>query len=398
LKLSVIFGTRPEAIKLAPIIVKLREESSLECRLCVTAQHREMLDQVLELFGIKPDLDLDLMRPNQSLSQLTSHAIAMLGEHLQSEQPDLVLAQGDTTTTFCAALAAFYQRIPFGHVEAGLRTGNLQAPWPEEANRVLTSRLTRLHFAPTESARENLLREGVADQAITVTGNTVIDALLIILKQVRAQRPVIDGLPDFLQPATSRNDKAARLVLITGHRRENFARPFENICSAIADLAARFPDVHFVYPVHLNPNVREPVMRILGDGRGTNLNGSTAGATFAPTRRNIHLMEPLSYRSFVALMDRASLILTDSGGIQEEAPSVGKPVLVMREITERPEAVAAGTARLVGTDQSKIVDEVSRLLTDQSAYEVMAKAHNPYGDGNAAGRVVEACRRFLLKS
>ncbi|MEY2486518.1 MAG: hypothetical protein QOH39_2166 [Verrucomicrobiota bacterium] len=357
-----------------------------------------MLDQVLELFGIKPDLDLDLMRPNQSLSQLTSHAIAMLGEHLQSEQPDLVLAQGDTTTTFCAALAAFYQRIPFGHVEAGLRTGNLQAPWPEEANRVLTSRLTRLHFAPTESARENLLREGVADQAITVTGNTVIDALLIILKQVRAQRPVIDGLPDFLQPATSRNDKAARLVLITGHRRENFARPFENICSAIADLAARFPDVHFVYPVHLNPNVREPVMRILGDGRGTNLNGSTAGATFAPTRRNIHLMEPLSYRSFVALMDRASLILTDSGGIQEEAPSVGKPVLVMREITERPEAVAAGTARLVGTDQSKIVDEVSRLLTDQSAYEVMAKAHNPYGDGNAAGRVVEACRRFLLKS
>jgi UDP-N-acetylglucosamine 2-epimerase (non-hydrolysing) len=397
-KLSVIFGTRPEAIKLAPIILKLREESSLECRLCVTAQHREMLDQVLELFGIKPDLDLDLMRPNQSLSQLTSHAIAMLGEHLQSEQPDLVLAQGDTTTTFCAALAAFYQRIPFGHVEAGLRTGNLQAPWPEEANRVLTSRLTTLHFAPTESARENLLREGVADQAITVTGNTVIDALLIILKQVRAQRPVIDGLPDFLQPATSRNDKAARLVLITGHRRENFARPFENICSAIADLAARFPDVHFVYPVHLNPNVREPVMRILGDGRGTNLNGSTAGATFAPTRRNIHLMEPLSYRSFVALMDRASLILTDSGGIQEEAPSVGKPVLVMREITERPEAVAAGTARLVGTDQSTIVDEVSRLLTDQSAYEVMAKAHNPYGDGNAAGRVVEACRRFLLKS
>lgn len=306
LKISVIFGTRPEAIKLAPVILALKREPDVECRICVTAQHRQMLDQVLEVFGIVPDADLDLMQPNQTLADFTARALAALDGHLAAEQPDLVLVQGDTTTVFCATLAAFYHHIPVGHVEAGLRTGDLQSPWPEEANRVLTTRLATLHFAPTETNRQNLLREGVSATAIYVTGNTVIDALFLALNKVRENPPRISCLPDFLQPtdgAAQPSTLHPQLVLITGHRRENFGDGFENICRAIAELAPRFPDVHFVYPVHLNPNVRAPVQRILGQ----------AGCDSEPEAwnselGNVHLIEPLPYLPFVALMDRARLI------------------------------------------------------------------------------------------
>jgi UDP-N-acetylglucosamine 2-epimerase (non-hydrolysing) len=379
---SVILGTRPEAIKLAPVIRELRRDRRLRCRVCVTAQHREMLDQVLEVFGIVPDTDLNLMRRGQSLSGLTARAIAALGAHLQVERPDLVLVQGDTTTVFCAALAAFYHDVPVGHVEAGLRTGDLRAPWPEEANRVLTSRLAALHFAPTEANRRNLIREGIPPERIHVTGNTVIDALFLARRRVRRVPPRIAGLAEALQPGA--RAPAPRLVLITGHRRENFGAGFERICRAIACLAERFPDVHFVYPVHLNPRVREPVRRVLGRiGRRRAAGG------------NIHLLDPLPYLELVALMDRSCLILTDSGGLQEEAPSLGKPVLVLREVTERPEAVALGTVRLVGTARERIFGEVARLLSDRRAYAAMQRAHNPYGDGKSAPRIVAACRRFL---
>jgi len=379
-KISVIFGTRPEAIKLAPVILALKREHTMQCHVCVTGQHREMLQQVLDDFGIRPEVDLDLMESNQALARLSARSLEAIDAYLSKERPDLVLVQGDTTTVLCATLAAFYRNVAVGHVEAGLRTWNLQAPWPEEANRVLTTRLAALHFAPTESARQNLLREGVPDSAITVTGNTVIDALFLAREKVRANPPLISTLPDDLQPSKNGSPEHPRIVLITGHRRESFGRGFESICRAISDLAERFPDVHFVYPVHLNPNVREPVLRILGEKR---------------VRDNIHLLEPLSYLPFVALMDRASLILTDSGGVQEEAPSLGKPVLVMREITERPEALAAGTVRLTGTNRHRITDEVSRLLNDTTAYEEMARAHNPYGDGCAAQRIVAVCQKML---
>lgn len=383
MKIAVILGTRPEAIKLAPVILALKRESDIECCVCATGQHRQMLEQVLAVFGITPDENLRVMQPNQTLGGVTARAIAALDRYLDEEKPDLVLVQGDTTTVFCAALAAFYHKIPVGHVEAGLRTGNLQAPWPEEANRVLTSRLATLHFAPTASARQNLLREGVSDAKITVTGNTVIDALFLALEKVQANPPVIPNLPDTLKPFTNSQNGVPRMVLITGHRRENFGIGFENICRAIAELAHRFKDTSFVYPVHLNPNVQEPVMRLLGQH----------GKADCPLQ-NVHLLEPLPYLAFVGLMARATLILTDSGGVQEEAPSLGKPVLVMRETTERPEAVTAGTVRLVGTDREKIVTEVSRLLTDREAYEIMARAHNPYGDGYAASRIVEVCQRM----
>jgi UDP-N-acetylglucosamine 2-epimerase (non-hydrolysing) len=308
----------------------------------------------------------------------------------------LVLVQGDTTTVFCASLAAFYHRIPVGHVEAGLRTGNLQAPWPEEANRVLTSRIATLHFAPTEAARQNLLREAVADQAITVTGNTVIDALFLALEKIKVAPPVISGLPDFLQPTSASRGDAPRLVLITGHRRESFGKGFENICHAVFDLAQRFPDVHFVYPVHLNPNVREPVMRILaGNGVNKRCQDFSRGMVSIRSNENVHLIEPLSYLEFVGLMNRSAVILTDSGGVQEEAPSLGKPVLVMRETTERPEAIEVGTVRLVGTDYDCIVNETSALLLDASLQAVMSCKANPYGDGMAAHRIVRACREFL---
>jgi UDP-N-acetylglucosamine 2-epimerase (non-hydrolysing) len=373
-KVSVIFGTRPEAIKLAPVILVLRKDPRFVFEVCVTAQHREMLDQVLEVFGIEPDVDLDLMEPEQTLAGLTARAVQAIDGYLADSGPELVLVQGDTTTTFCAALAAFYHHIPVGHVEAGLRTGNLESPWPEEANRALTTRLAALHFAPTETNRQNLLREGIKPARIFVTGNTVIDALFFALDIVKAHPPAIPGLPETVAAADG-----SPLVLITGHRRENFGPGFESICKAIAELARRFPGTAFVYPVHLNPNVRQPVDRIL----------RSAGTD------NIHLIEPLPYLPFVAMMSRATLILSDSGGVQEEGPSLGKPVLVMRDTTERPEAVTAGTVKLVGTDQGAIVDETARLLTDPTAYNAMARAMNPYGDGQATGRILAACADFL---
>ncbi|MBE7463715.1 MAG: UDP-N-acetylglucosamine 2-epimerase (non-hydrolyzing) [Planctomycetes bacterium] len=372
-RVTLIFGTRPEAIKMAPLALALRGDSRFDARVCVTAQHREMLDQVLEVFGIRPDADLNLMRPGQTLAGLTARALDALDAYLDAERPDLVLVQGDTTTVLSATLAAFYRRIPVGHVEAGLRTGDLQAPWPEEANRVLTSRLAELHFAPTTRAKANLLREGVPEANIFVTGNTVIDALFIARERVRRERPEIPGLPP------EALEGAAPLLLVTGHRRENFGAGFESICRALAKLATDFPHARFVYPVHLNPNVREPVQRILGNGAFP----------------NVWLIEPLAYLPFVALMDRSTAILTDSGGVQEEAPSLGKPVLVMRDTTERPEAVDAGTVKLVGTDFDRIVEETALLLSNAPAREAMARAHNPYGDGLATGRIVEACASFL---
>lgn len=373
-KISIILGTRPEGIKLAPIIIELKTRSDVICHVCSTGQHREMLDQVLAIFGIKPDADLQLMRPNQTLAGLTSRVIEALDGYFIKEKPDLVLVQGDTTTVFCAALVAFYHRTPIGHVEAGLRTWDLNAPWPEEANRVLASRLTALHFAPTAGSCSNLMREGVPKNRIIVTGNTVIDALHLALRKVRKNPPRIPGLPKGIWKR--------RMVLITGHRRENFGGGFEDICSSIAELAVKFKEVEFIYPVHLNPNVREPVNRILGGGARL---------------PNVHLIEPLSYLPFVRLMAAAEVVLTDSGGVQEEAPGLGKPVLVMRDVTERPEAVRAGTVKLVGTERKKIVREMSLLLTDKKAYRRMAKAKNPYGDGKAAPRIVGICMNYLKK-
>ena len=372
MKISIVFGTRPEAIKLAPLILALRREPTVRCRVCVTAQHREMLDQVLQVFEIPPDDDLNLMQPNQSLARLTAVAIEAIDGYLRTEKPDVVIVQGDTTTTFSCALAAFYNDIPVAHVEAGLRTRNLKAPWPEEANRVLTSRLSALHFAPTETNRRNLLEEGVSPEQIHVTGNTVIDALLLARDKVRSQMPAIPQLPRLL----FRDHTQTRVVLITCHRRESFGTGLESICRAIDKLARMFPGVHFVYPVHPNPNVRITVEKIL------------------QPLGNLHLIEPLDYLPFVALMDRAAFILTDSGGIQEEAPSLGKPVLVMRETTERPEAVQAGVVKLIGTRADDIVREASRLLTDGSARRAMANAMNPYGDGTASERIV----KILLES
>ncbi len=369
-KISVIFGTRPEAIKLAPVIYALRSHPDFECHVCITAQHREMLDQMLKVFDITPDIDLDLMQPGQNLSGLTARALEGLSSYLKDYQPDMVLVQGDTTTVLCGALAAFYQKIPVGHVEAGLRTGNLYSPWPEEGNRQIASKLTTLHFAPTGLNRQNLLNESVDDKNIVVTGNTVIDALLLTLEKVKEQAHWINELPESLRPVIESNQ---RVVLITGHRRESFGQGFSNICQAIASLAEQHRDIHFLYPVHLNPTVREPVHRILG-ARGND---------------NVHLIEPLDYLPFVAMMQRSYLVLTDSGGVQEEAPSLGKPVLVMRDTTERPEAVEAGSVRLVGTDPQRIIDGVNELLTDEQVYRTMSQVRNPYGDGQAANRIVD---------
>lgn len=376
MKVLTIFGTRPEAIKMAPLIARLAEAEGIEARLCVTAQHRQMLDQALSLFGLKPDYDLDIMKPNQTLSGVTSALLTGLDPVLVEFQPDVALVHGDTSTTFGAALACYYRRIPVGHVEAGLRTGDLYSPWPEEANRKLTGALAALHFAPTEQARANLLREGAPDAKIHVTGNTVIDALLWTKRRLDAD-PALDLR---VGEAFDRLRPGARLVLITGHRRENFGAGFANICSAVKELALRFPEVDFLYPVHLNPNVRGPVQEIL------------AGIA------NIHLVAPQDYLPFVWLMRRAHLILTDSGGVQEEAPSLGKPVLVMRDATERPEALEAGTARLVGTDRGKIVGGVSALLTDPQVYAAMAQARNPYGDGEAAPRIVRILQALASKA
>jgi len=380
LKVSVILGTRPEAIKLAPVVLALRADPAFQCHVCVTAQHREMLDQVLAVFGIVPDTDLDLMRTGQSLTDLTCRALKSIDEYLTSEKPDMVLVQGDTTTVFAATLASFYQDIQVGHVEAGLRTGNLRSPWPEEGNRVLTTDLASLHFVPTAISRDNLRAEGVRDERIFVTGNTVIDALFLAIEQLKTKPAQVPGIDASLM----NGQRDAPLVLITGHRRESFGEKLESICLAINDLALQFPQVPFVYPVHPNPNVRSTVSRILG-----NRNGAGAG------QANVHLIEPLPYLPFVALMERSTVILTDSGGIQEEAPSLGIPVLVTRDTTERPEAIMAGTAKLIGADRLRIVNEVTRLLTDKVYYRSMATAHNPYGDGKATQRILEAIRQYF---
>ncbi len=359
-----VFGTRPEAIKMAPVVRTLRTTSGIESRVCVTAQHREMLDQVLEAFEITPDYDLDLMRSGQGLFDLTARVLTGMDPVLSDVQPDLVLVHGDTTTTFAVSLAAFYQRIAVGHVEAGLRTRNKYAPFPEEMNRQLTSRLTDLHFAPTPASRANLLMDAIPAEQVFVVGNTAIDALLWM-------KAKLDHVPSILSPWLPDLDESTRLVLITAHRRESFGEGFEAICLALKDLAGKFRDTRFVYPVHLNPNVQDPVRYHLSE---------------IP---NISLIEPLPYAPFVALMQRATIILTDSGGVQEEAPSLGKPVLVLREITERPEAVSAGTVLLVGPDRQRIVAEASILLEDSRAYSKMSRTLNPYGDGLAAERIVD---------
>lgn len=367
-----VFGTRPEAIKMAPVLRAL-EVAGATSRVCVTAQHRDMLDQVLALFSIKPDYDLDLMQPNQSLEGLTAAALTGISRILEQDRPDMVLVHGDTTTTLAASLAAFYRRIPVGHVEAGLRTGDIYAPFPEEVNRRLADGIATLHFAPTETARDNLLAEGRDTSSIFVTGNTVVDALFMMRDRLATDAPLRTKVAAELPYPT----QGRRLVLVTGHRRENFGDGFENICHALAELARR-DDIEIVYPVHLNPNVQKPVMAILG------------------SLDRVHLLKPIDYPRFVHLMSAAHIVITDSGGIQEEAPSLGKPVLVMRDVTERPEAVLAGTVKLVGTDHQRIVAEASALLDDVSAYTNMSRAHNPYGDGNAAVRIASEVMKYAV--
>jgi UDP-N-acetylglucosamine 2-epimerase (non-hydrolysing) len=363
-RIVVAFGTRPEAIKMAPVIHALRQSPGIEPRVVVTAQHRHMLDQALDLFQIAPDLDLDLMRPGQGLDPLFASILTGMADMLQQQRPDLVLVHGDTTTTLATALASFHARIPLGHVEAGLRTGNMQAPWPEEANRRLVAPLARINFAPTDQARQNLLAEGIDKAAIHVTGNTVIDALLWATALLKADPQKRNACASQLPPLQA----GRHLVLVTGHRRENFGVAFERICTALRVLAER-NDVQIVYPVHLNPHAREPAHRLLSG------------------LPNVQLIEPLEYLPFALLMQQCRLVITDSGGIQEEAPALGKPVLVMREVTERPEAIRAGTARLVGTDTEAIVRTASVLLDDETAYQQMSQTRNPYGDGQAATRI-----------
>jgi len=366
----VVFGTRPEAIKMAPLVKALQLEAGVKVEVCVTAQHRQMLDQVLELFNISPDYDLNLMKPDQDLTDITARVLMGMREVLQKATPNLVLVHGDTSTAFAASLAAFYEKIEVGHVEAGLRTGNPYSPWPEEMNRRLTGSIAALHFAPTERARVNLLAEGVRQERVHVTGNTVVDALLDIVSRIRSDK----SLQQELDSRFSYLDPKKRLVLVTGHRRENFGTGFEQICIALEKISER-GDVEILYPVHLNPQVREPVNRILG------------------RTSSVHLIEPLDYLPFVYLMDRSFLILTDSGGIQEEAPSLGKPVLVMRDTTERPEAVDAGTVKLVGVDSNHIVAATNELLDNESSYRVFSRIHNPYGDGSSCQAIVQVLKR-----
>lgn len=367
MKVLTVFGTRPEAIKMAPLVHALANDSRFEAKVCVTAQHREMLDQVLELFKITPEYDLNLMKAGQTLPEVTSRILQELTPVLKEFKPDVVLVHGDTATTFAASLAAYYEQIAVGHVEAGLRTGNIYSPWPEEGNRKLTGALTKFHFAPTDTSKANLLKENYADENIFVTGNTVIDALLLVKQQIEGDA----GLSNTLASQFPMLDESKKLILVTGHRRESFGGGFERICEALAQTAKTHPDTQILYPVHLNPNVQEPVKRILKDVD------------------NVHLIEPQQYLPFVYLMNRSHIILTDSGGIQEEAPSLGKPVLVMRDTTERPEAVDAGTVKLVGTDVIKITSALNELLTDDAAYKEMSRAHNPYGDGQACQRICD---------
>lgn len=374
-RVLLVFGTRPEAIKMAPLALKLQEFSQdFETKVCVTGQHRQMLDQVLELFSLKPDFDLNLMKPGQTLSDVTSGVLKGLEQVFTEWAPDLILVHGDTATTFAASLAAYYYKIKIGHVEAGLRTGDLYSPWPEEANRQLTGVLTNYHFAPTQSSYQNLMKENVDPATVVITGNTVIDALLQVKTKVEQDQQLIQKF----EQEFSFLDKDKKLILVTGHRRENFGQGFLNICTALANLAKKYPDIQIVYPVHLNPNVQQPINELLA-----NID-------------NISLIAPQDYLPFVYLMNRSYLILTDSGGIQEEAPSLGKPVLVMRDTTERPEAVDAGTVRLVGTDISTIETAVSVLLENPEIYATMAEAHNPYGNGTACQQIIDFLKRNFV--
>lgn len=379
-RVMLVFGTRPEAIKMAPLVQEFRKHpDQYETLVCVTGQHREMLDQVLNIFGIVPNYDLNIMKPGQDLYDVTARILSGMRDILTRTQPDVLLVHGDTTTSMAVALAAFYQQIPVGHVEAGLRTHNIYSPWPEEMNRQITGRIATYHFSPTPLSRENLLREGIDKSRILVTGNTVIDALYAVVNKMKDDVPLQLSLGKELKAAgydTGRlvTEEGRRLVLITGHRRENFGDGFLHICRAIKMLSEKYPDVDFVYPMHLNPNVRKPIKEIFGEN----------------CQSNLFFIEPLEYLSFVYLMEKSHIVLTDSGGIQEEAPGLGKPVLVMRDTTERPEALEAGTVKLVGTDYDKIVSEVSSLLDDAQYYEKMSQAVNPYGDGKACERIVNS--------
>lgn len=379
-KVMLVFGTRPEAIKMAPLVKEFQKyPKSFKTIVCVTGQHRQMLDQVLQLFEIVPDYDLNIMKQGQDLYDVTARVLTGMRDVLKESQPDVVLVHGDTTTSTAAALAAFYQQIPVGHVEAGLRTHNIYSPWPEEMNRQITGRIATYNFAPTPLSKSNLLREAVAEESITVTGNTVIDALYWVVNKIKEDKVLNDELQNLLAQSgydITRLADGRKLVLITGHRRENFGDGFVNMCTAIRDLSKKYPDVDFVYPMHLNPNVRKPIHEVFGDDL------SNLG--------NMFFIEPLEYLSFIYLMEKSNIVLTDSGGIQEEAPGLGKPVLVMRDTTERPEALEAGTVKLVGTDYGKIVNEVSLLLDDQTHYDAMSKAVNPYGDGLACNRIVKS--------
>ena len=372
-KILIIFGTRPEAIKMAPLVKACHREKTFEVKVCVTAQHREMLDQVLELFEIHPDFDLNIMKSGQDLYDVTSSVLLGLKEILHDFKPDLVLVHGDTTTTLSAGLAAFYQHIKIGHIEAGLRTGDIYSPWPEEANRQMTSHITTYHFAPTKTSKENLLKENIKEESIVVTGNTVIDALLMALEKIKnnlsLEKEILDSIQSSIK-SSSFDIKHSKFILVTGHRRENHGQGFIDICSALKEIALKNRGLHIVYPVHLNPNVQKPVKELL-----SNID-------------NIHLIKPLQYEQFIYLMDKSFFIITDSGGVQEEAPSLGKPVLVMRNTTERPEALEAGTVKLVGTDTELIVKEAQELISNQVSYEKMSKAHNPYGDGHACERII----------
>ena len=376
--MMLVFGTRPEAIKMAPLVKEFQKyPEKFKTIVCVTGQHREMLDQVLRIFDIQPDYDLNIMKQGQDLYDVTAKVLIGMRDVLKETQPDIVLVHGDTTTSTAAALAAFYQQIPVGHVEAGLRTHNIYSPWPEEMNRQITGRITTYHFAPTSLSKDNLLQEGVAGEQIIVTGNTVIDALYMVVEKIKNDGILSCELEKVLKASgydTSRLSDGKKLVLITGHRRENFGDGFISMCKAIKSLSEKYPEVDFVYPMHLNPNVRKPIHEVFGKSQ----------------RANLFFIEPLEYLSFVYLMEKAAIVLTDSGGIQEEAPGLGKPVLVMRDTTERPEALAAGTVKLVGTNYDKIVNEVSGLLDSQEYYEKMSKAVNPYGDGKACSRIVKA--------
>ncbi len=369
-KVMLVFGTRPEAIKMAPLVKAFELDNDFDTIVCVTAQHREMLDQVLDLFDIKPDYDLNIMKPGQNLYEVTSNILLGLKDVLEEAKPDVVLVHGDTTTTLATSLASFYQKIPVGHVEAGLRTGNTYSPWPEEGNRQVTGRLTSFHFAPTKESESNLLKENVDIENVIVTGNTVIDALVSVVKRFESDEALEGKIQDLIAQKGYIVDKNKKLVLVTGHRRENFGQGFLNICEALKTVAKQHPEADIVYPVHLNPNVQKPVKEILSDVE------------------NVFLIPPLDYEPFVYLMNHSYFILTDSGGIQEEAPSLGKPVLVMRDTTERPEALEAGTVKLVGTDIQQIIDECTKLFEDEKSYHTMSKSHNPYGDGKACERIV----------